>query len=46
MGDGGKYKPSLYKVQFEENNPNINENIKYDNNMIKTTRYNLITLIP
>ena len=46
MGDGGKYKPSLYKVQFGESNPNLIDNLRFGNNMIKTTRYNLITLVP
>ena len=46
MGDGGKYKPSLYKVQFGESNPNLIDNLRFGNNMIKTTRYNLVTLVP
>ena len=36
----------LYKVQFGPHNPLLIDNKKYGNNIIKTTKYNVFTLIP
>ena len=44
--EGLSMKPKLYEVQFGEKNPYLLNNLKFGNNIIKTTKYNLLTLLP
>ena len=44
--EGSNIKSNICSIQFGQTNPNILDNLKYGNNIIKTTKYNLFTLLP
>ena len=45
-GEGQNIKSNLYSVQFGKSNPYIIDNLKYGNNITKTRKYNIFTLLP
>ena len=44
--EGLSMKPKLYEIQFGEKNPYLLNNLKFGDNVVKTTKYNLLTLLP